>query len=75
MAGFSGAVEDGARNTGLVIALVVSLVLGWLYGSLIVGAGAFVAGSLIAILWGHHAGQADLERRMRDGETPPSGGQ
>jgi len=75
MAGFSGAVEDGARNTGIAIALVVSLVLGWAYGSLIVGAGAFVAGSLIAVLWGHHAGQAHLARRMSDQETLPPDGQ
>lgn len=70
MAGFSGAVEDGARNTGLIVALVVSLVLGWGYESVLVGAGAFLAGSLIAILWGRHAGQIHLERRMRDQETP-----
>ncbi len=75
MAGFSGAVEDGARNTGIAIALVVSLALGWVYESLIVGVGALVAGSLIAILWGHHAGQVHQERRLRDGETPPSTGQ
>jgi hypothetical protein len=75
MAGFSGAVEDGVRNTGIVIALVVSLALGWAYGSLLVGAGAFVAGSLIAVLWGHHAAQVHLERRMRDEETPPPEGQ
>ena len=72
MAGFGGAVEDGARNTGVVIALVVSLLLGWAYQSLIVGVGAFVAGSLIASLWGYHAGQSQLEQRMRDEETPPS---
>ncbi len=70
MAGFSAAVEDGARNTGIVVALVVSLVLGWAYGSVLVGAGAFLAGSLIATLWGYHAGQVHLERRMRDQETP-----
>jgi len=71
MASFSGAVEDGVRNRGIVIALVLSVVLAWVYGSLLVGAGAFVAGSLIAVLWGQHAAQLHLERRMRDGETPP----
>ncbi len=71
MAGFSGAVEERARNRGIVVALVVSLVLGWAYGSVLVGAGAFLAGSLIATLWGYHAGQLHLERRMRGEETPP----
>ena len=74
MAGFSGAAEEGARNLGFVVALVVSLVLGRAYGSLLVGAGAFVAGSLIAILWGQHAAQAARDRQMRNPETPPPPG-
>ena len=64
MAGLSGAVEDGVRNTGVVIALLVSVALGWAHGSVIVGVGALVAGSLIATLWARHAGARFRERQM-----------
>jgi len=86
MAGSSSAVEDGARNRGLVIALVVSLVLGYAYHSLIVGGGAFVAGSLISVLYSRHAaagflrrparegGDGGVEKKGGDGRDAPSGG-
>lgn len=65
---------DGAAPAGILAALAISLALGWGYDSLIVGAGAFVAGSLIAVLWGRHAGEARRERLMREGREGGGGG-
>jgi hypothetical protein len=68
MVGFSGAVEDGIRNRGMVVSAIVALALGYVYRSAIVGIGAFVAGSLIASLWANHAGE-----RFRHRNRPPPG--
>jgi len=71
LVGFGGAVEDGVRSVGTLVALVVAVVLGWAYGSVLVGVGAFVAGVLMATLFARHAGQAFRERQSREGRDGP----
>lgn len=70
MAGFSGAVEDGTRTIGTGISLVVAVVAGWAFGSVRIGVGVFVAGYVMALIWGHMAGEAFRARQFQD---PPSG--
>lgn len=71
MVGFGGAAEDRVKRIGTLLALAVGLVLGWAYGSWIVGVGAFVAAVLIAALYAQHAAQAARERRSREGTGRP----
>lgn len=76
MAGFSGAVEDGARGIGTVVALVVAVVVGWRTGSVSMGVVVFVAGYAAALFWGRMAGDSFRERQFRNaggGDDPAPG--
>ena len=76
MVGFSGAVEDGARATGIVIALVVAVIVGWVFRSYGTGLVVFLVGYAGAVLWGHLAGErfrAQLLEDMAAGEDETPG--
>ena len=78
MVGFSGAVEDGARATGIAIALVVAVIVGWVFRSYGTALVVFLAGYAGAVLWGHLAGERFRARqwenleREDDGSAPDS---
>lgn len=71
MAGFGGAVEDGARSLGTVISLMAAVVVGWLAGSWGWGLVVFVVGYGLSVVWGHLAGESFRARQLEDRDPPP----
>ena len=70
MAGFSGAVEDGIRNIGMVVSLVASVIAGRVFGSFSVGLGVFVAGYAVTLVWAHITGENFRARQFQDTSRP-----
>ena len=66
MVGFSGAVEDGTRATGIVVSLVVAVTLGWVLKSTAIGLGVFLAGYAVTLVWAHFAGESFRARQWQD---------